>query len=199
MPDPLRTRLARREAFERGLGVPVVQVSQSSRRRPLLCRNIYSSPPRVTTMAVRNQREDHHLLPHASRPRFPFPTRPCAEPWKPASAPSLLRLCARRPRHLVARFLAATDQHHCGAAVIEPRPCAVSSIASTGIVLDVAAFTNLQHDHLDYYGDMETYFAAKALLFYARALPARRRVRGRRVGRRLADRATVPVTTRVCF
>jgi UDP-N-acetylmuramoyl-L-alanyl-D-glutamate--2,6-diaminopimelate ligase len=34
-----------------------------------------------------------------------------------------------------------------------------------GIHFDVAVFTNLSHDHLDYHGTMEQYFEAKALLF----------------------------------
>lgn len=34
-----------------------------------------------------------------------------------------------------------------------------------GIVFDVAAFTNLSHDHLDHHHSMEAYFAAKASLF----------------------------------
>ena len=33
------------------------------------------------------------------------------------------------------------------------------------IVFSIAAFTNLSQDHLDYHGDMESYFAAKATLF----------------------------------
>jgi UDP-N-acetylmuramoyl-L-alanyl-D-glutamate--2,6-diaminopimelate ligase len=37
-----------------------------------------------------------------------------------------------------------------------------------GTHVDVALFTNLSRDHLDYHGDMESYFAAKAALF---ALP----------------------------
>jgi UDP-N-acetylmuramoyl-L-alanyl-D-glutamate--2,6-diaminopimelate ligase len=36
-----------------------------------------------------------------------------------------------------------------------------------GIHFDVAAFTNLSHDHLDYHGTMEEYFAAKRSLFTA--------------------------------
>jgi UDP-N-acetylmuramoyl-L-alanyl-D-glutamate--2,6-diaminopimelate ligase len=34
-----------------------------------------------------------------------------------------------------------------------------------GIVFDVAAFTNLTQDHLDWHGTMERYLAAKARLF----------------------------------
>ena len=49
-----------------------------------------------------------------------------------------------------------------------------------GTRFDVAAFTNLSQDHLDFHGDMEDYFAAKALLFDGR-LRARRRRRRRPV------------------
>jgi UDP-N-acetylmuramoyl-L-alanyl-D-glutamate--2,6-diaminopimelate ligase len=64
-----------------------------------------------------------------------------------------------------------------------------------GIVFDVAAFTNLSQDHLDFHGTMEDYFATKATLF----TPSRAR-RGVVCidddhGRRLAASATVPVTT----
>jgi UDP-N-acetylmuramoyl-L-alanyl-D-glutamate--2,6-diaminopimelate ligase len=36
-----------------------------------------------------------------------------------------------------------------------------------GIHFDVAAFTNLSHDHLDYHGTMEEYFSVKSSLFTA--------------------------------
>ena len=35
-----------------------------------------------------------------------------------------------------------------------------------GIHFDVAVFTNLSHDHLDYHGTMEAYFEAKAVAFH---------------------------------
>ncbi|WP_344479287.1 UDP-N-acetylmuramoyl-L-alanyl-D-glutamate--2,6-diaminopimelate ligase, partial [Kineococcus aurantiacus] len=66
-----------------------------------------------------------------------------------------------------------------------------------GLVLDVAAFTNLSQDHLDFHGSMEDYFAAKAQLF----TPAHSR-RGvvwvdpdQPWGARLAARSGVPVET----
>ncbi|MCP8689582.1 UDP-N-acetylmuramoyl-L-alanyl-D-glutamate--2,6-diaminopimelate ligase [Marinobacterium sedimentorum] len=40
-----------------------------------------------------------------------------------------------------------------------------------GIAFDVAAFSNLSRDHLDYHGSMEAYGAAKARLFDAMAVP----------------------------
>ena len=64
-----------------------------------------------------------------------------------------------------------------------------------GLELDVAGFTNLQRDHLDFHGDMEGYFRAKAQLF--RPGHARRAVVvvDDEWGRRLADEAEIPVDT----
>ena len=45
---------------------------------------------------------------------------------------------------------------------------------AAGINFDVAVFTNLTQDHLDYHGTMEKYFAAKRLLFDGTAYPAPR-------------------------
>jgi UDP-N-acetylmuramoyl-L-alanyl-D-glutamate--2,6-diaminopimelate ligase len=45
---------------------------------------------------------------------------------------------------------------------------------ATGVSFDVAVFTNLTRDHLDYHGTMENYFAAKSLLFDGKAYPAPR-------------------------
>ena len=43
-----------------------------------------------------------------------------------------------------------------------------------GIPFDVAVFTNLTRDHLDYHGTMDSYFAAKRLLFDGTVYPAPR-------------------------
>ncbi|HEX2895971.1 MAG TPA: UDP-N-acetylmuramoyl-L-alanyl-D-glutamate--2,6-diaminopimelate ligase [Marmoricola sp.] len=64
-----------------------------------------------------------------------------------------------------------------------------------GVVFDVAAFTNLGRDHLDFHADLEDYFSAKASLF----TPERARLGLTNVddahGRRLLDRATIPMRT----
>ena len=64
-----------------------------------------------------------------------------------------------------------------------------------GVVFDVACFTNLGRDHLDFHADVEDYFAAKASLF----TPARCRRALVNLddgfGRRLAAEAQVPVRT----
>ena len=45
---------------------------------------------------------------------------------------------------------------------------------AAGVHFDVAVFTNLTRDHLDYHGTMEKYFAAKRLLFDGTVYPAPR-------------------------
>ena len=62
-----------------------------------------------------------------------------------------------------------------------------------GFVFDVAVFLNLGRDHLDFHRDMDDYFDAKASLFSAEH--ARRGLVNvdDEWGRRLIDRATVPV------
>jgi UDP-N-acetylmuramoyl-L-alanyl-D-glutamate--2,6-diaminopimelate ligase len=81
------------------------------------------------------------------------------------------------------------------ACVMEVSSHALAQRRVDGFSFDVAAFTNLTRDHLDYHGSMEDYFAAKAALF----APGRAR---RGVvnleddwGRRLAAQAQIPVET----
>jgi UDP-N-acetylmuramoyl-L-alanyl-D-glutamate--2,6-diaminopimelate ligase len=50
-------------------------------------------------------------------------------------------------------------------AVMEVSSHALEQGRVWGIPYDVAVFTNLTRDHLDYHNDMESYFAAKSLLF----------------------------------
>ena len=56
-----------------------------------------------------------------------------------------------------------------------------------GLEFQVAVFTNLTRDHLDFHGDMDAYFAAKRLLF--ERAPARGRPRDREPRRRPRGRA----------
>ncbi|MGH8989534.1 MAG: UDP-N-acetylmuramoyl-L-alanyl-D-glutamate--2,6-diaminopimelate ligase [Acidimicrobiales bacterium] len=67
------------------------------------------------------------------------------------------------------RMLAAARDARPGA----PRPAVAMEVSShalvqsrvDGVRFDVAVFTNLSHDHLDFHGTMESYFEAKASLF----------------------------------
>ncbi len=64
-----------------------------------------------------------------------------------------------------------------------------------GTRVDVAGFTNLSQDHLDFHHDLEDYFAAKAQLFTPSHADRAAIVVDDAWGRRLARQAEVPVTT----
>jgi UDP-N-acetylmuramoyl-L-alanyl-D-glutamate--2,6-diaminopimelate ligase len=64
-----------------------------------------------------------------------------------------------------------------------------------GVVFDVAVFTNLGRDHLDFHRDVDDYFAAKAMLFTSERARLGVVNTDDEWGRRLIDTATVPVRT----
>jgi UDP-N-acetylmuramoyl-L-alanyl-D-glutamate--2,6-diaminopimelate ligase len=81
------------------------------------------------------------------------------------------------------------------AAAMEVSSHALALGRVAGTVFDVAVFTNLSQDHLDFHASLDEYFAAKATLFtpeYARAGVVN--IDDPR-GRELAGRAAIPVTT----
>jgi UDP-N-acetylmuramoyl-L-alanyl-D-glutamate--2,6-diaminopimelate ligase len=92
-------------------------------------------------------------------------------------------------------LLAVMVERGLDACVMEVSSHALQLHRVDGVVYDVALFTNLSQDHLDFHPSMEDYFAAKASLF----TPQRSRAAVVCVdddwGRRLAREATVPVTT----
>jgi len=57
-------------------------------------------------------------------------------------------------------------------ATMEVSSHALALARTYGITFHTAVFTNLTRDHLDFHGDMETYFAAKRLLFRPQGMPA---------------------------
>lgn len=71
---------------------------------------------------------------------------------------------------LIQRYLFKFARDGIQDVVMEVSSHALSQSRVLGCAFDAAVFTNLTQDHLDYHGDMESYFAAKALLFtdYAR-------------------------------
>ena len=77
------------------------------------------------------------------------------------------------------RLLASAVRRGEGTAAVEVSSHGLVQHRVDGCRFRVAAFTNLGHDHLDYHGSMEDYFAAKARLFTGE----------------LADRAVVDTTT----
>ncbi|MGN6780150.1 MAG: UDP-N-acetylmuramoyl-L-alanyl-D-glutamate--2,6-diaminopimelate ligase [Marmoricola sp.] len=92
-------------------------------------------------------------------------------------------------------LFAVMREHGVDACAMEVSSHALAMGRVDGVVFDVAAFTNLGRDHLDFHASMEEYFAAKASLF----TPARAR-RGLtnlddEHGRLLRERATIPMAT----
>ncbi|MEE6297068.1 UDP-N-acetylmuramoyl-L-alanyl-D-glutamate--2,6-diaminopimelate ligase [Georgenia wangjunii] len=63
------------------------------------------------------------------------------------------------------RLLALAVEEGVAAASLEASSHALALHRVDGIVADVAGFTNLQRDHLDFHGTMEAYLADKAVLF----------------------------------
>ena len=91
------------------------------------------------------------------------------------------------------RLLATLRAMGVGAVAMEVSSHALAFERVGGIRFDVAAFTNLSHDHLDLHGTMTSYFAAKASLFTA----ARARFgvvnADDRWGQRLLGEASIPI------
>lgn len=63
------------------------------------------------------------------------------------------------------RFLRLAVEEGCRVAVMEASSQALDLHRCDALRFEVAAFTNLTRDHLDYHGTMESYFAAKRKLF----------------------------------
>ncbi|WP_309713817.1 UDP-N-acetylmuramoyl-L-alanyl-D-glutamate--2,6-diaminopimelate ligase [Pseudolysinimonas sp.] len=64
-----------------------------------------------------------------------------------------------------------------------------------GLLFDVAGFTNLSHDHLDDYADMEEYFRAKLPLFQPELSKRAVICLDTSYGARVVEEARIPVTT----
>lgn len=95
-------------------------------------------------------------------------------------------------------LLALAVERGARAAALEVSSHAVVLHRVDGLVLDVAAFTNLSQDHLDFHPTMQDYFEAKAALFTPERARAAVVCTDDAWGRRLAERsraAGVPTTT----
>lgn len=105
---------------------------------------------------------------------------------------------AERTTHeapVVHRALAEAAQAGATAAVVEVSSHAMSLQRVRGIEFDAAIFTNLQHDHLDFYdGSMEQYFRAKQMLFQPGVSKQAIIAVDDDYGRRLARDTTIPAT-----
>lgn len=62
-------------------------------------------------------------------------------------------------------LLGVMRERHCRSVAMEVSSHALEQFRVKGVRYKVAGFTNLTQDHLDFHGDMESYFNAKAKLF----------------------------------
>ncbi|MDC4233300.1 UDP-N-acetylmuramoyl-L-alanyl-D-glutamate--2,6-diaminopimelate ligase [Actinomyces sp. B33] len=186
------------EAHTASGGLPVVVVDDPRAAAAVISANVYRHPAsRLTTMGVtgtNGKTTTSYLMRAALRARFADPAL-CGTIETRIGDLSFLSSRTTAEAPVVQRFLALADEKGLGAAVVEASSHAVSLHRIDGAVLDVVGFTNLQHDHLDYYGDMETYFEAKKGLF-----TPERALRGvvcvdDEWGRRLAVESRIPVAT----
>ena len=92
-------------------------------------------------------------------------------------------------------FLAAAAEAGVEGVALEVSAQALTRHRTDGVVVDVAGFTNLSHDHLDDYADMDAYLAAKAELFTPERARAGVVSLDSPAGRRIVAGAGVPVTT----
>lgn len=79
--------------------------------------------------------------------------------------------------------------------VLEVSAHALSRYRVEGFRASVAGFTNLSHDHLDEYGDFESYYRAKRALFEPARADRAVIVIDDLWGRRLANETSLPLTT----
>lgn len=96
---------------------------------------------------------------------------------------------------MLQRLLAEMIDAGVDVAAIEVSSHALSLHRVDAIRFRVAAFTNLMQDHLDFHGDMEGYFSAKAVLFAPDRADRAVVCVDDEAGRRIADQAGLPVTT----
>ncbi len=92
-------------------------------------------------------------------------------------------------------LLATMAERDVTAAAMEVSSHALALGRVAGTHCDVAVFTNLSQDHLDFHADLEDYFAAKAELFTPRQARAGVVNLDDAYGQRLAAGAPIPITT----
>lgn len=90
-------------------------------------------------------------------------------------------------------LLATMRERHCRAVAMEVSSHALDQFRVNGTHFNIAGFTNLTQDHLDFHGDMDSYFKAKAKLFsYGRTDLAVLNIDDP-YGKKLAEQLEIPV------
>jgi UDP-N-acetylmuramoyl-L-alanyl-D-glutamate--2,6-diaminopimelate ligase len=92
-------------------------------------------------------------------------------------------------------LIARMNESDVRAAAIEVSAHALTRHRVDGLTFDVVGYTNFSHDHLDDYGTLEEYFAAKTELFDPDRAHRGVVILDSHWGKKLVDGARIPVTT----
>jgi UDP-N-acetylmuramoyl-L-alanyl-D-glutamate--2,6-diaminopimelate ligase len=153
-------------------GVPVVRVASGRHALARMAANLHGHPARSLAMAGvtgTNGKTStvfllHHLLESSGMPCGLIGT------IRHQSGQRVLPSSRTTPESLdLQALLAAMRDDGCRAAAMEVSSHALDQGRVDGISYQVAVFTNLTQDHLDYHRTMERYFEAKSRLFAALA------------------------------
>lgn len=186
------------ELAAQGENVAIAVVDDPRAVGAIAARNVYgNAAEKLLTMAItgtNGKTTTSYLMRAALQARFPNPllsgtVETIADTFRFRSD----QTTAEAP--IIHRLLAFAVQQGLGGAVVETSSHALSLNRVDGIVFDVVGFTNLQHDHLDFYGTMDEYFKAKALLFTPEHSKLGVVCVDDEWGKRLAETASVPVVT----
>ncbi|MCS7192543.1 MAG: UDP-N-acetylmuramoyl-L-alanyl-D-glutamate--2,6-diaminopimelate ligase [Armatimonadetes bacterium] len=153
-------------------GKPLVLVPDTREALSWLCHRLYGEPTKSLTVigvtGTNGKTTTTHLIAHLLNSEFgeqgevasvlgTIGVKWRGQIWEidhtTPDAPELVQWFARL-RNEGAKFV-----------VMEVSSHALAQRRSDGILFDAAVFTNLSRDHLDFHGDFENYFAAKARLF----------------------------------
>lgn len=181
-----------------GVALPVAIIANPREAAARISARVYTFPAtRLTTMAVigtNGKTTTSYLMRAALQCRYPDPAL-CGTVESRIGDLRFVSDQTTAEAPVVERLLALAEQKGLGAAVVETSAHAMSLNRVDDIIFDVVGFTNLQHDHLDYYETMENYFEAKKLLFTPEHAARGVVCVDDEWGQRLAVEATIPVAT----
>ena len=158
-----------------GIGVPVIPVADLRGKAGVIAARFYGRPsekyPVIGITGTNGKTSVCHFIAQALSGRgekvgcigtLGYGLFPDLEPG-PHTTPDAVTV-----QRLLAGFAAAAAGH----AVMEVSSHALDQGRINGIDFDIAVFTNLSHEHLDFHGDMAGYAAAKRKLFQVPGLGA---------------------------
>src|SRR6266705_6840413 len=181
-----------------GCGVPVFVVADPRSRRGEVAAWIYRNPSArlqlIGVTGTSGKTTTTYLIESGLRQAGHLTGLVGGVETRVAGAAAASELTTPEATDLQALFAMMAERGVTAAAMeVSSHALALGRVAGTSY--QVAVFTNLSQDHLDFHGNFEKYFAAKSLLFS----PGYARVGVVNIddahGRRLADGARIPVVT----